>query len=323
MYGKVTSMGNIYHYCSLDTFAQIIKNKTIRLSDLNKTNDYMEKKWGMKLLYRTLCDELQDRGIVMDLKEDYWYSDNAHNHFEQLENNITSFLNHQTLIICFSTKKDMLSQWRAYGNDGVGIAIGFDYDLLKKLLKSEKKFFIDNVIYKKEKQEKKIKEELFAPAFMHVENMFAQDAVRCSDDYNEYFVEEFDCFCEYMDDDVEKVFPFLKNPAFEEEKEVRIVYNTGIYEEIEDKEFLSYTSEATPIGRHEKLLLQPMQYVVKNDKLVAYADLKFESCINDGIIKEIVIGPKAKVSIDDVYRFILLNGICSGVKISKSESSYQ
>lgn len=44
-----------------------------------------------------------------------------------------------------------------------------------------------------------------------------QDAVRCSDDYNEYFVEEFDCFCEYLDD-VEKVFPFLKNPAFEEEK---------------------------------------------------------------------------------------------------------
>ena len=30
-----------------------------------------------------------------------------------------------------------------------------------------------------------------------------------------------------------------------------------------------------------------------------------------------------KVSIDDVYRFLLLNGICSGVKISISESSYQ
>ena len=124
-------------------------------------------------------------------------------------------------------------------------------------------------------------------------------------------------------DDVERVFPFLKNPAFEEEKEVRIVYNTGIYEEIEDKEFLAYTSEAIPIGRNEELLLQPMKYIVKNDKLVAYADLKFENCINDGIIKEIVIGPKAKVSIDDVYRFLLLNGICSGVKISKSESSYQ
>ena len=30
------------------------------MSDLNKTNDYMEKKWGMKLLYNVLCNELQD-----------------------------------------------------------------------------------------------------------------------------------------------------------------------------------------------------------------------------------------------------------------------
>lgn len=157
---------------------------------------------------------------------------------------------------------------------------------------------------------------------MYIENMFAQDAIRCSDDYNEYFVEEFDCFCEHMDD-VERVFPFLKNPAFEEEKEVRIVYNTGIYEEIEDKEFLAYTSGAIPIGRNEELLLQPMKYIVKNDKLVAYADLKFENCINDGIIKEIVIGPKAKVSIDDVYRFLLLNGVGVDGGISKSKSSYQ
>lgn len=39
-------MGIIYHYCSLDTFVQIVKNKTIRLSDLDKTNDFMEKKMG-------------------------------------------------------------------------------------------------------------------------------------------------------------------------------------------------------------------------------------------------------------------------------------
>lgn len=41
---------SIYHYCSLETFSQIIKNKTIRLSDLNKTNDYMEKKWGERFV---------------------------------------------------------------------------------------------------------------------------------------------------------------------------------------------------------------------------------------------------------------------------------
>ena len=34
----------VYHYCSLDNFLNIVKNKTIRLSDVNKYNDYLELK---------------------------------------------------------------------------------------------------------------------------------------------------------------------------------------------------------------------------------------------------------------------------------------
>ncbi|MEG0308941.1 MAG: hypothetical protein RR636_13420 [Clostridium sp.] len=33
-----------YHYCRLDTFIAIISNKSLRLCDLSKTNDYMERK---------------------------------------------------------------------------------------------------------------------------------------------------------------------------------------------------------------------------------------------------------------------------------------
>lgn len=36
-------MGFIYHYCSLNIFVQIISNKTIRLSNLDKTNNYIKK----------------------------------------------------------------------------------------------------------------------------------------------------------------------------------------------------------------------------------------------------------------------------------------
>ena len=78
----------IYHYCSLETFVQIIKNKTIRLSDLDKTNDYMEKRWGMELLQEALKGELEDNCISMDLQEDYWYSKDSHNHIEQLNHDI-------------------------------------------------------------------------------------------------------------------------------------------------------------------------------------------------------------------------------------------
>lgn len=39
------------------------------------------------------------------------------------------------LAICFSTVSDDLGQWRAYGGDGHGFAIGFDTEKLKELEK--------------------------------------------------------------------------------------------------------------------------------------------------------------------------------------------
>lgn len=35
----------IYHYCSPEVFDLIITEGTIRLSNLDKTNDYMEEEW--------------------------------------------------------------------------------------------------------------------------------------------------------------------------------------------------------------------------------------------------------------------------------------
>lgn len=34
---------SIYHYCSLDTFLKIVQNKSTRLSDIEKSNDYAER----------------------------------------------------------------------------------------------------------------------------------------------------------------------------------------------------------------------------------------------------------------------------------------
>jgi len=316
-------MGLVYHYCSLDTFVQIIKNKTIRLSDLDKTNDYMEKRWGIELLQEVLKKELENNSIQMDLQEDYWYSDDAHNHIEQLNNDINSYLKHQTLITCFSLEKDRLSQWRAYGQDGEGIAVGFNYDYIKRLLKGQEKILIDKVAYKKSEQEKRIRKKLFMPALQYMRNMFQREVVRCTDDFNIFFIEEFDCFCEVLDTATEQVFTFLKNPAFEEEKEVRIVYNTGICEEVDTHDLGRILNFQLKIGRKEELKLQSMQYQIKGNKLVAYADLNFENCITDGIIKEVVIGPKSKVSQSDVRQVLLSNGFNDDIGVKTSEASYQ
>lgn len=316
-------MGIIYHYCSLDTFVQIVKNKTIRLSDLDKTNDFMEKRWGVELLQEALKRELENNSISMNLQEDYWYSDTAHNHIEQLNNDINNYLKHQTLIACFSLEADQLSQWRAYGQDGEGIAVGFDYNYLIRLLKGQDKILIDKVVYRKNDQEKLIRKKMFIPAIEYMHNMYKRDEVRCSDDFNTYFIEEFDCFCEVLDADTEQVFTFLKNPAFIEEKEVRIVYNTGIYNEIDTGELREALSEKIEIGTKKELILCPMQYQAKGNKLVAYADLNFDNCKNR-IIEEIVIGPKSKVSEKDIRQFLLTSGYSDDdISIRTSRASYQ
>ena len=165
-------MSLIYHYCSLDTFVQIVKNKTIRLSDLDKTNDYMEKRWGLQLLKDGLIKELNNHSISMDLTEDYWYSENARNHVEQLNNDINSYLSHQSLIACFSLEKDLLSQWRAYAQDGEGVSVGFDYNYLKRLLKGQRNILIGKVIYDQKKQEEMIRTKMYVPALKYMRNMF-------------------------------------------------------------------------------------------------------------------------------------------------------
>lgn len=315
-------MNYIYHYCSLNTFMQIIENKTIRLSDLNKTNDYLEKKWGIDFLQTNLERVLKNHKISMDLEEDYWYSDEVPNHLEQLHQEVRSHLRYQTLIACFSLSKDLLSQWRAYGQDGAGVAVGFNYNRLKSLLSGQDDILIDRVIYDTNKQQRAIRERMLLPALEYMHELFQDYPIEVKD-FNTFFTHEFDAFCEVLDKPVERTFTFLKNPAFREEKEVRIVYNTHICEEIDSDYLSEILNKSIEIGDKSELVLQPIRHQVKVDKMVAYADLCFENCVDSKIIKEVVIGPKSKVTEQDIRQILLANGFQDNVKISRSIASYQ
>ena len=313
----------IYHYCTLDTFFRIITNKTIRLSDLRKTNDSAEKLWGEKVALEALNESLKDNGINMELHEDYYYSDGVLSHYEQAKSELNRMLKNKTLITCFSLEGDQLGQWRGYGQNGEGISIGFDYKLLKKNIKGNDNVIIDEVIYKKEKQIKVVKEKLFLPAIQYMRNMFDEDKVRCSESFNEYFIEEFDCFCEVLDYSAEYICDIIKNPAFKEEKEVRIMYNTGLFEEEEKDEVLEICNKEILLGSKNALRLEPIRYQVKGCNLVSYADLMFENLVSEGIIKEIIIGPKSKATIDDIVKFLYIKGFDENVSVRVSSSTYQ
>ncbi|MBN7576342.1 hypothetical protein C1H57_15155 [Clostridium sp. 2-1] len=317
---------SIYHYCSADTFMSIIQNKTLRLSDLNKTNDYMEKRWANKFIVSLLQEKLNEYGIDMKLEEDYWYDEESNSHLQYYKKEVERVLYDESpvLITCFSEGKDILSQWRAYGQDGTGVTIGFNYKVIN-LLNDKKDMVVKNVIYKENKQKEKLGQ-LIESVIIYIQNMFEEDNVRISDDFNVYFKEEFDAFCEVLVDYIGEISCIIKNPAFSEEKEVRIIYNPKlpnreILGDIQLNEAKDYFEKIKEIDEYK---IKPLKFNYRNNQLVAYCDIDFSGLIDKPIINEITIGPKSQLKESDIYYFLLANGFdANNISITKSEATYR
>lgn len=272
---------SIYHYCSADTFMAIVQNKTLRLSDLNKTNDYMEKRWANKFIVSMLQEKLDEYGIDMKLEEDYWYDEQSNNHLQYYKKEVERVLYDESpvLITCFSEKKDILSQWRAYGQDGTGVAIGFNYKVIS-LLNDKRDVFFEKVIYKENKQKEKLGQ-LIESVIIYIQNMFEEDKARISDDFNVYFKEEFDAFCEVLVDYIGPISCIIKNPAFSEEKEIRIIYNPKlpnreILGDIQLNEANDYFEKVKEISEYK---IKPLKFNYRNNQLVASCDIDFSDLI--------------------------------------------
>ena len=130
-------MGNIiYHYCNVESFSAIIQNKILWLSSVYNLNDYKEIHWIKDKLSNKLKNSINKNNFLLYKAFEELYS-------KQLPN---------VYIGSFSKGSDLLSQWRAYANDGFGVAIGFNEEYFKK----HKFIHASEVLYNEKEQEKTI-----------------------------------------------------------------------------------------------------------------------------------------------------------------------
>ncbi len=61
---------------------------------------------------------------------------------------------------------------------------------------------------------------------------------------------------------------------------------------------------------------------MKDQHVVLHTMIYKEKMIKDGVITDITLEPKTKVSMDDVYKYLLVNGIY-GVDVKESQASYR
>ncbi|MCL4852241.1 MAG: DUF2971 domain-containing protein [Bryobacteraceae bacterium] len=106
----------LFHYSSAEGFYGIAQNKMLWASEAMCMNDPTEGVHAGRLVLQRLKERHTD--VPPDIVEVF------------SEQYLVSTLDNQVFVACFCDDGDLLSQWRAYGRDGRGFAVGFDRKVL-------------------------------------------------------------------------------------------------------------------------------------------------------------------------------------------------
>jgi len=281
----------VYHYCSVETFLNIIKNKKLWLSDSEYMNDNKEGIW---------IDEVVEKNI----KELIETSPLQKEKLEALQDEYNKLEYYKHYFMSFSKNGDLLSQWRGYADDGYGVAIGFQSGLISDILKIPPK---NNAVSKPSGE--KAKSNIFQ--FSYTDIKYNNNLIKHS--IKEYLakgaLEDADIYALLIKNDAIG----FKHYSFEEEKEFRIVYSPSI----ENQEFECNKHLDDAVKK-----LSKKDYRVSNNQIIPYYKFDFSTDYNSLLIPKIILGSKCNLRIDDIQEVLISNGFES-TKIELSESSYR
>lgn len=281
-----------YHYCSLDTFLNILRNKSIYLSDPLKMNDTAEIKWYLNRI-NDVSKKTNGYDSVLEMMR---FRSGIDFCFEDLLNYLKSQGKRSIYISCFSEEPDLLSQWRAYADDGKGVSIGFDLNQLA----TYDNWLIEKVIYTNDIVQGNIENDVEVVAD-GMPTVFSEHQIIDKGKKIEIFLNE-----------LMSVLAKYKNPSFEEEKEVRLIYcEDMMFEEIIDSYGAFQNKFQTKKLKHEFR-------TIGGNNITEFVKLPFVSAA----VKHICIGPKCLLSESDVLNITksLLNETPT---VTMSKSSYR
>ncbi len=202
-------------------------------------------------------------------------------------------------VFCLSASKDILSQWRAYSQDGQGVCLSFNTKHLK------------------------FKQEIPSP------NVYAHQTLGLAKvEYYNYsqknkileickkFKKQFDLKAPKGEDAFLSIDFGLaivnwslvfKNSNFREEREWRIIHTPG-YGSIKYEEPLANLSN--------------LEFRLSQGKIVTYYNYCFDTDFTSACIDEIILGPKCKMNIEEVRTFLEHNNL-NRTRITQSKSTYR
>ena len=277
-----------FHYTDLNGLIGILNSKTLRLCSYRGMNDNLELYWFQNKLRAQIEKSIR--------------SHNLETQYLPILDHLYSLLSEHTITLylsSFSKERDRLSQWRAYANDGKGVSIGISFNnfpFKKRTACPSKEVetstgYVD-VIYDPKEQHIKV---------MEFEDLFFSYALKII--RKELKIDHLQILATSILVDS----AMYKNPAFEEEQEVRII-QAPMYKE--------------KIG-HDGTLSK-IQFKNTEDQLTSY----FTIPIRESMIESITLGPKCRCDEREIKLFLQHNGYDyngydhNEIKIIRSTASY-
>ena len=319
-------MKELFHYSSNIKCFSILDSKTLRMSDIQKSNDYQEldrffpdllsyiSRQYDKAPFPLYFEGANDRdalSLLLDMSYSIWSK-----RFEKGE-----FSN---FVACFSESCDVLTQWQAYADNANGCCIGFSLSALKNyckntndVLRLEKVKYLTPVelIDVMVEYAKRILQELQGLRQWIVENMTKDDASPETDSLLGY---NFTTMLGYVFTDSLR----YKTKDFSHEKEWRIFFSDQVYKNAEwvvgeERKLIG------PKGFSETLsfLRNKILFHVTTNDIIPYFPIdftEFKKCP----VTAIWIGPKSKIRKEDISLYMKKNGY-ENVEINFSNISYR
>lgn len=317
----------VYHYCGVETFLNIIRNHTLRLSDLCSSTDNMELKCLLDMVKDKVIDIYEERKEFVDSVIYGMERDDAFIFLLQTEIEKMKAESEQLLYgICFSEEGDLLGQWREYGDRGRGVSIGFKTEWFERLCEKDRLFKFSKVLYNENEEETLSKiiryAEMIYEGIIDVIGNF-----KTCDILNNPYGASY--YLNLVKREMYADSVFIKRVEYAEEKEWRLIIDDEETRKNYDDWETLYNWKDISLQREIKdtiyeLLPNALEFTVKNNKIVSFLDLKYDIDVDNMPIQKIIIGPNCKVSESDIFFLLEFFGLDGKrIETQRSKSSYR
>lgn len=276
---------HLYHYTSVDAFEKMLREMqrknsrelTFWASNIHYMNDPNE----MSFLYDELIEALPEMESHLNIKEMPFsmfcsLGKNQGNVSVDLlmdiKDNVFNKIFKSAFAISFTKKKDNLSMWSLYGNNGSGLCLEFDYEALKKHFSESASLSFATRFEELHYYIKEVPIWVKIAAFYklyHDKPSLQDNPLRTCRDFIARVLLE--------------MAPILKHQAYADEKEVRLLYHVilpGDADEIVSK------ADVRPMDKNYPKIENP-KVRVRNGMLIPYKEIS----IPIDCITKIIVGP--------------------------------